>query len=47
MGRIIAGLWSRQSDSAVSLVPRATKAPRSGVLDQATLALVPLNLDGY
>ncbi len=23
------------------------KPPRSGVLDQATLALVPLNLDGY
>ena len=23
------------------------KRPRSGVLDQATLALVPLNLDGY
>ena len=44
---IIAGLWSRRSDSAVSLVPRATKPPRSGVLNQATLALVPLSLDGY
>jgi len=29
------GLWSRRSDS------------RSGVPDQATLALVPLDLDGY
>lgn len=30
------------------MVPHATKVPTdSGVLDQATLVLVPLNLDGY
>src|SRR4051794_12571340 len=46
MRQNIAGLRSRRSDSAVSLVPRGTKAPRSGVPDQAPLLLVPLNPDG-